>query len=115
MRAALCPEECPVNPQVTIPARPISGDDLQIFICTQCKKVKSSNVQYELQERKGILDLRDMLEHSADKLAFLGYFFIVSSDRLNNSGFEWSDEDATGLGHILEGIRNDLEIVLKNW
>lgn len=67
----------------------------------------------QIEGKKDKMDLMTILEHSADKLAFLGYFFITTSDRLNNAGFEWSETDASGLGHVLEGIRDDLNLVIK--
>ena len=109
----------PEDTEVTIPSKPIKAEDLNIYICTQCKRTNTSSeikisfgVKQEtpVEEEKSLMDLQDMVEDTASKISFLGNFLINYSAR-GDEVLDMNKDDSSGLIIILREIQDDLEFV----
>lgn len=100
----------PEDPEVKFPSRPVTAEDVSIFICEDCKGIKGpSGGEVKIQERKNLPGLEDMLEDCKHRVAFLSDFFLL---RKPEDEF-FSDDGLSGLHFILLGIWDDLRFVTK--
>jgi hypothetical protein len=100
----------PEDPEVKIPSRPITAEDVTIFICEQCKTIKGPKAgELKIQEQKDLTDLQDTVENCASKIAFLEDFFChnIPYDEL------LSEEGKSGLNQILIDLEIDLNSVVN--
>lgn len=118
----------PEDPQVTFPAKALSADDIQVYICGQCKKIKRSlkkegkpnitNVTKDTNDTrspgdpkkvKPLIDLQDMVENCAAKIALLDDFFAHGHEP--DTEF-FSEDGKFGFHCILTDMQNDLNLVI---
>ena len=96
----------PEDPEVKLPSRPITAEDVSIFICEDCKAIKGPCAEdIKIQKPLSFSDLQDNINNCIFKIAFLEDFCATSDeDALTEDGM-------TGLFFILHGLRDDLNLV----
>jgi hypothetical protein len=125
------------DPQVTIPAKPITREDISIFACNQCgvvkrsvekrsnistgeKSVRVSSFPKQLieprrktlskREEINLVTLEDILVDSGNKLSFVSDFLVPRSC---DDFPEFSDDGLSGLLIILDEVKDDIDFVLN--
>jgi hypothetical protein len=102
--------QMPEDPQVTFPSKPIKAEDVEIFICKECKTIGGPSAgKIRIQEPKDLNRLRDMIEDSVSKLAFLEDFFSHGHEP---DADYFSDNGKSGFYHILVDLQDDLTFVV---
>lgn len=102
--------QMPEDPQVTFPSKSIKTGDIKVFICEECNTIGGRLAEkIRIQEPKDLNRLRDMIEDSVSKLAFLKDFF--------SHGHEpdvdyFSKNGKAGFYHILVDLQDDLTFVV---
>jgi len=100
----------PEDPEVKFPSKPIKAEDIEIFICEDCKTIGGHSAgEIRIQEPKDLNHLRDMVEDSVSKLAFLEDFF---SNGHEHDADYFSEKGKVGLYHILVDLQDDLTFVV---
>jgi hypothetical protein len=127
----------PEDPQVTIPAKPITKNDTHIFACNQCGVVKGSiqkrsetsaeersatlslSSQKKIEPRRktlsrresiDLLTLQDIIEDCGTKLSFLSDFLVQGPVDCEP---EITYQGASGFSMILDEIKDDLDFVVN--
>ena len=101
----------PEDPEVKISSKPIKAEDIEIFICNDCKTVKEtdgySGEKIEIPKRKNLNELRDMVEDCVSKIHFLEDFFThnIPEDEF------FSESGRSGFYRILVDLEDDLTFV----
>ena len=94
----------PEEPEVKFPSKPIKAEDIEIFICNDCKTVKGGKTL----SGKDLDDLCHMIYHCAEKASFISSFFIQKPPGKEP---EMSERNASGLYWLLEDFQDDLKFV----
>jgi hypothetical protein len=98
----------PDGPEIKIPAKPLTGDDVEIFKCKQCKEIKGPLTGgVKNPKARDLYDLEDMLMNCLSRVALLIDFVThnVPEDEL------FSKNGRLGFYHVLAGLRDDLELL----
>lgn len=110
-------EQNPKDPEVKFGYIPFTGKEVSVFICEHCKAIKGPSAG-ELEkekpgERRGRRqddsgDLWEMVNDARNKVFFLDGFFVCHAA----AGDELSENEESGLYHILTDLEDDLQFVL---
>ena len=125
-------QSLPKDSGVKLPGIPIKKEDLDLFICKQCKEIKISSeikVPFPIKipsiinvikvssgeeskapvKEKDLSDLRDMIENCTTKISVVTEVLCKGEPGYN---LEISERGASGLGFILGDIQDDLNFIV---
>lgn len=87
----------PKDSGVQLPKKPLTAEEVDRFICKQCKKIF---------EKRDLLDVRDLLKHSLSKIQFIRDFF---GHQIPEDEYFGNQRTIDGLCFILGDIEDHIE------
>jgi hypothetical protein len=101
----------PEGPKVKLPSKSIKADQMNVFICEQCKRIGGTSVEHlKFQQSRDLTGLLDMLDHCISKVAFFGDFFSNTPFQKSGDGL-FSERGLSGLNFLVRDLENELALI----